>query len=388
LQCSRAIAQAVLLSAALLASGGAAQVVARGAAAAPAPGVEPAARARLRAALAVQRRHAAELMALPDVVGTGTGLDPDGEAVIRVFSAGPVAAGIPATLEGVPVRTRDTGRIYALRGATCDASGDGVCQTAERWPLPVPIGVSVGHPDITAGTLGARVTDGVNVFALSNNHVMAASNLAAIGDAALQPGPFDGGSLAAGDAIGTLFDFEPIRSCEVIFIFLICDETNRFDAAVALSSPAALGFATPPGEFGSLDGYGAPNPVLHAAYGDPGLEGDEDLGLLQQLPVQKVGRTTGRTAGAIDTIQLTVDVCYDAAWSLVARFEYQLAVPGAFSAGGDSGSLVVTDDGLREPVGLLFAGSGTQTIISRIDLVLDRFRLLQEPAVPPRAWRP
>jgi len=36
------------------------------------------------------------------------------------------------------------------------------------WARPVPIGVSTGHPDITAGTIGARVTDGVNVYALSN----------------------------------------------------------------------------------------------------------------------------------------------------------------------------------------------------------------------------
>ncbi len=370
---SRSLATAGLLLLAALVLGGAQPTRAQPVASAAAGRLDAAARARLHAARAVQRRHAADLMALPDVVGTGTGLDPDGEAVIRVFSARPDDGRIPASLEGVPVRTRVTGRIHALRGVTCDTGGDGVCQTTERWPLPVPIGVSVGHPSITAGTIGARVSDGANVFALSNNHVLAASNQAALGDAALQPGPFDGGSLAAGDAIGTLFDFEPIVFCEVIFIFVICEETNRFDAAIALSSPSALGFATPGGEFGSAPGYGAPSPTLHPAYGDPSLQGDEDLALLQQLPVQKVGRTTGRTTGLIDTIQLTVDVCYDETCSLVARFEDQLAVSGAFSAGGDSGSLVVTDDALRQPVALLFAGSSTQTILSRIDLVLDRF---------------
>ena len=35
---------------------------------------------------------------------------------------------------------------------------------------PIPIGISTGHPDITAGMIGARVTDGAgNVYALSNN---------------------------------------------------------------------------------------------------------------------------------------------------------------------------------------------------------------------------
>ena len=80
----------------------------------------------------------------------------------------------------------------------------------------MPIGVSTGHPDITAGTIGARVTDGTNVYALSNNHVYANKNLAVIGDAVIQPGTFDGGSSPADD-IGTLADFEPI----------VWDETSR-----------------------------------------------------------------------------------------------------------------------------------------------------------------
>jgi CARDB len=57
-----------------------------------------------------------------------------------------------------------------------------------------------------------------------------------------------------------------------------------------------------------------------------------------------------------------------------ARFVDQLVIePGTFSGGGDSGSLIVTDDGNKNPVALLFAGSSTQTIANRIDLVLNRF---------------
>ena len=91
------------------------------------------------------------------------------------------------------------------------------------------------------------------------------------------------------------------------------------------------------------------------------------------MRVMKYGRTTGQTKGKIYAINATVDVGYD---SGVARFVDQIIVtPGGFSAGGDSGSLVVTDDrkSTRQPVGLLFAGSSLVTIANPIDLVLDRF---------------
>ena len=56
-------------------------------------------------------------------------------------------------------------------------------------------GVSIGHYAITAGTPGAFVKDKTTAetLILSNNHVMANSNDASIGDAILQPGPADGG---------------------------------------------------------------------------------------------------------------------------------------------------------------------------------------------------
>ncbi|MGH2570536.1 MAG: hypothetical protein ACRDGR_04880, partial [bacterium] len=61
---------------------------------------------------------------------------------------------------------------------------------------PAPSGISIGHIDITAGTLGGLVRDKEtgNVVILSNNHVMAASNDGTIGDPILQPGPADGGT--------------------------------------------------------------------------------------------------------------------------------------------------------------------------------------------------
>ena len=213
-----------------------------------------------------------------------------------------------------------------------------------RFDRPVPIGVSTGHPDITAGTIGARVTDGTNVYALSNNHVYADENLASIGDNVLQPGAYDGGVDPA-DAIGTLSRYVSIR---------FDGSNNVVDAAIALSSSGILLNSTPD------DGYGVPSTATTpAAIG---------------LAVQKYGRTTGLTHGSVEAINVTVNVGYD---SGTARFVNQIMVqdnaPGrvdGFSAGGDSGSLIVTEDG-NSPVALLFAGSKFYTLANPIGAVLD-----------------
>lgn len=51
--------------------------------------------------------------------------------------------------------------------------------------------------------------------------------------------------------------------------------------------------------------------------------------------------------------------------------------PGSFSAGGDSGSLIVIRSGseARMPAGLLFAGSSQVTIANPINAVLSRFNV-------------
>ena len=54
---------------------------------------------------------------------------------------------LPTTLDGVRVETVTTGIIVAALAAD------------DRFPRPVPIGVSAGLADVATGTLGARVTD-------------------------------------------------------------------------------------------------------------------------------------------------------------------------------------------------------------------------------------
>ncbi len=308
----------------------------------------------LSAALDAQAQLTAEYINTPGVVGTAIGADFFGNAVVKVYLEQPGAQFLPQSFAGIDVVPVVVGKIYALGHAPWDAvsdDGDEQVNPKTRFNRPVPIGVSSGHSDVTAGTIGARVTDGENIYALSNNHVFANRNLAKKGDTMLQPGVADGGS--GNDSFGTLHDYEQIHFCRGA----VCTD-NKIDAAIALTSAENLGTETP------SNGYGAPRTSTIAAK------------LNQQ--VQKYGRTTGHTQGKVTGINATVNVNYRTG---IARFVGQIMIVGTsqqFSTGGDSGSLIVTKGftfGDRIPVGLLFAGSGTNTIANPIDPVLDRFNV-------------
>ena len=304
----------------------------------------------LSLAMAAQDVYTPDLLGIDGVVGTAVGLGADGTPVVLVYTARPGVLGLPAMLDGTPVRTEVTGEFWALGDGPRAKEADRPVDRRGRFPRPVPIGVSGGQTDVTAGTIGARVSDGRRTFALSNNHVFANRNDANRGDDILQPGRVDGGTDPA-NSIGTLHDFEPLRFCKA----LTCPE-NRVDAAIALTSSDNLGTSTPP------DGYGEPRTGTTSA----------TLG----QAVQKYGRTTGLTTGLVSGINATINVNYNTG---TARFVDQILITdGRFSQGGDSGSLVVTQSSGRNdrwPVGLLFAGSDTHTIANPIDLVLDRFEV-------------
>lgn len=314
----------------------------------PSARVDHLAAADVRLALRAQDRHSEALLRTPGVVGTAVGRLPNGRVGIRVFVASSDTRAIPRTVDGIPVAAEVTGLFVALSDPT----------TKQR---PAPLGFSVGHPAITAGTLGARVINAVGVVhILSNNHVLANGNNAAVGDPILQPGTFDGGTTA--DQIGALAAFRPI--------VFTGTASNTMDAAIAQVDGNDIGFATP-----ADDGYGAPGTAL---FGDANADGVfDDKNALLGLPVQKYGRTTKLTKGQITGINATLSICYEVVFIFCtksARFVDQIIIePGGFSGGGDSGSLIVTDDANKSPVALLFAGSSTQTIANRLDLVLDYF---------------
>jgi len=263
---------------------------------------------------------------------------------------------VPATVNNVPTDVVETGPIRALQSHTAKYR-------------PAPGGVSIGHRDITAGTLGCLVRKSGRVLILSNNHVLANSNEASPGDAILQPGPYDGGKYPD-DHIANLEEFIPIsfdeqpsecsltRGLASLFngiarIFGSVDrlkavriraEENKVDAAIArpLNDQDVRAEIL---EVGAINGL---------AQGELGMA------------IKKSGRTTGLTTGEILQVDVTVNVQYGA--GRIARFSDQL-LAGAMSQGGDSGSAVL--DNSNNLVGLLFAGSDNSTIINRMENVFS-----------------
>jgi hypothetical protein len=113
---------------------------------------------------------------------------------------------VPKAFGGVRTDVVGTGRFRALRAAR---AAEAVDLDRTKRIRPAPGGVSIGHFQITAGTLGVLAHRGGRPVILSNNHVLANQNAARVGDPILQPGPADGGRLQ--DTIARLVDFVPIQ---------------------------------------------------------------------------------------------------------------------------------------------------------------------------------
>ncbi|NWF69527.1 MAG: hypothetical protein HXY40_10615 [Chloroflexi bacterium] len=289
----------------------------------------------------------------------------------------------------------------------------------DRFRPAVPVGVSMGHFKVTAGTLGAVVRDRVSGerFLLSNNHVFANSNEAAAGDAILQPGPIDGGQ-NPGDVLARLERFVPLRyveeanqpppsqpppspppsqppsgqGCDVVGFFAaltnLIAKLNGSDKRVTLTQGAQAAAQSAATSFDASARMSEaqvatiPDNLVDCALARP-LDASMFSGDIRNIGrvtgtkpatlgmrVKKSGRTTDYTEGIVTLLNATVSVGYStSAGKRTARFVGQV-ICQPMSQGGDSGSLVVdvTDN---RAVGLLFAGSPAATIFTPIDLVLD-----------------
>ncbi|HRQ41039.1 MAG TPA: hypothetical protein PLD25_24245 [Chloroflexota bacterium] len=265
----------------------------------------------------------------------------------------------PKEIEGIPVDV-----IEATYGIQIMLEGDAQLEAAvdgrDQRFTEIPLGVSIGCPNVTAGTLGAKVYDAATQEAhiLSNWHVLVGLPTAPPNEAIWQPGRLDGGRSSD-------------KFAEVTRSIL-----GPFDAALA-----------------RLTGE---RPVLEET-----LEGDPiadvavpQLGML----VWKSGRTTGRTAGFIDGMMMTTQLNYGAAG--VRRLEQVFRIvprpgsaPTEISMGGDSGSIWV-DEASGKAVGLHFAGEvgddpefalahDINPVMARLDFIFPAQLPPPEPPVEP-----
>lgn len=236
-------------------------------------------------------------------------------------------------------------------------------ERTRRW-RPLVGGISIGHKDITAGTLSCLVEDqNGKKYILSNNHVLANENKAKIGDEILQPGPYDGGKIP-NDVVAKLSKFVEIKfpasECPLAkiivkilnFIAKIFRRKTRFS-------------------FYSIE---LPENEVDCAIAEPIVEASPEI-LEIGIPkgsakvkegekVKKSGRTTGLTEGIVIDDDATIIVSYG---EKEALFIHQILVQGEnIARGGDSGSAVLNEDGYV--VGLLFAGSedGNLAIVNHI----------------------
>jgi hypothetical protein len=95
------------------------------------------------------------------------------------------------------------------------------------------------------------------------------------------------------------------------------------------------------------------------------------------MAVEKSGRTTGTTTEIIASTNTSVKVQYQlncgSGKKFTLTYTNQVLINNTtFSAGGDSGSLIVTNNNCHQPVALLFAGSSSTTITNPIGEVLSK----------------
>jgi hypothetical protein len=285
-------------------------------------GLSPRNPADVALAMRAQNAHTPELMKIPDVVGTGTGLTSNGRLGVLVLTRRAGVAGIPGSVDGVPTEVRVVGDVvpYAPPNSTLQC------------------GTSTGNDlECAAGTIGAVVLKGSTKYLLSNNHVFARENDGNIGEREDAPGRYDAKpKCAQSAACGTLAQFVNINF----------GGNNTVDCALALMSTSRPTAVTQSG------GYTATSTVVAPSVG---------------LAVKKSGRTSGLTHGTISAINVTINVGYSGG---TATFNNQIMVGSTFIRSGDSGSLMVTETG-NNPVGLCFAGGSGASFANPIGPVLQ-----------------
>lgn len=221
------------------------------------------------------------------------------------------------------------------------ASGATGIRGLAQLKRPLHIGVSVGHGEGDAGTLGAFVSDDKgNDCILSNNHVLALMGTARLRDRIYQPAGGDGAGVAE-EEIGFLSNY----------IIIARNRRDSNDAAFAELN----------------DHIEHESNIIPTGYRFPS-EGqmirevqsvDELLSLLKKdTPVCKIGRTTGFTVGGVTAVALDNIPVETSIGTMLFNNVIEIGWESSkrpFTKPGDSGSMVFTRDGFFA-IGLHFAG--------------------------------
>jgi hypothetical protein len=316
-------------------------------------GAKRAAVEQLLASVRVPRRHPSWVLRThPDhnIIGVGVGRKikrgkPTRTRCVRIYVERKIPHHlihpdhlVPGDFDGVVTDVIEAGRFRAYLPRV---------PAAQKRLRPARPGCSIGFrfPDaqageLMAGTFGAVVTaDGVS-YILSNNHVLANENALPPGTPIYQPGLLDSGS-AENDPIAMLARFVPLET----------GTPNRVDCALATILDAK-----------------AVAPAILPKIGR--LKSAEPIEAAEEMQVEKTGRATSYTVGTVFDVSATVPIDFDLG-RLV--FEDQILIRsqgGAFSGGGDSGSLIV-DVSSGRATGLLVGGSPQFAIANHIDDVLQ-----------------
>jgi hypothetical protein len=216
------------------------------------------------------------------------------------------------------------------------------------------------------GTLGALVTRGGTQYILSNTHVLARSDAAAVGEAIVQPGLIDANCNQTQTAtVANLTQFANLETESH------AASSANVDAAIA---QVVSGKVNSTGNIlylgSSADANGVPGPgAPHAGSG---------VSASVNMSVAKSGRSTGLTCSTVVAVNTNTSIqyaknCDGSGTPFTVLYNNQVEVLGGdFSAQGDSGSLIVTQT-TADPVALLYAGSDTDTVGNPVAQVLNFF---------------
>jgi hypothetical protein len=253
--------------------------------------------------------------------------------------------------------------------------------TATAQSPPVKLGTSGGNANDVGpafcciGTLGSLWTraDLPNPVILSNNHVLDRSAKGTLGEPIIQPlqaacrtghaVPLTVANLTLAAVLKPSLNEPAAPPCQGTKAPLCGHAPSNVDAAIAGIVPGQVDLT------GTILDLGPVGTTSIAAAPPSAQLGTAALG----QGVAKSGRTTGLTCSSITSISVTVPIDYEGTCgdttppsttppAFRAYFNNQVVINGgAFSAGGDSGSLIVTTDTAR-PVALLYGGSPTDTV--------------------------